>query len=366
MKTRAAVVAKPSSPFEINELDLDDLRDDELLVKIAGVGVCHTDLICRDQVYPVPFPIVLGHEGSGIVERVGSAVTHVQTGDAVVLSYRSCGECINCERGQLSRCINIFQCNFSCERPGGTSSLSQEGEPVHGSFFGQSSFADYAIAHKSNTIKVPEACSVPLETLGPLGCGIQTGAGAVMNSLQPEAGSSLVVFGCGSVGMSAIMAARIAACETIIAVDPLPARRTLAEQLGATHSIDPGEQDPVEKCHELTSYGADYSLECTGIPAVFRQSIEAIAVHGVCGLIGASPLDTEVTLDMNSIMFGRTVKGIVEGDSVPQTFIPELIELYQQGEFPLDKLISTYRMDEIETAISDMEQGKTLKPVLVP
>ena len=366
MKTRAAVVAIPSSPFEINELDLDDLRDDEILVKIVGVGVCHTDLICRDQVYPVPFPIVLGHEGSGIVEGVGSAVTHVRKGDAVVLSYRSCGECVNCARGQLSRCINIFQCNFSCERPGGTSSLSQEGEPVHGSFFGQSSFADYAIAHKSNTVKVPEDTRVPLENLGPLGCGIQTGAGAVMNSLKPEPGSSLVVFGCGSVGMSAIMAARIAACATIIAVDPLPARRKLAEQLGATHSIDPGEQDPVEKCHELTSFGADYSLECTGIPAVFRQSVEAIAVHGVCGLIGASPLDTEVTLDMNSIMFGRTVKGIVEGDSVPQTFIPELIELYQQGEFPLDKLISTYRMDEIETAISDMEQGKTLKPVLVP
>lgn len=366
MKIRAAVAKQASSPFSIEELELETLREDEVLVRIAGVGVCHTDLICRDQVYPVPFPIVLGHEGSGVIEKVGAGVKHLEKGDAVVLSYRSCGECVNCERDEPSHCLEIFPCNFSGQRDDGSTSLSQNGKSVHGLFFGQSSFANYAIAHVSNTVKVPDNIDVPLEHLGPLGCGIQTGAGAVMNSLKPSAGSSLVVFGCGSVGIAAIMAAKIVGCTTIIAVDPLPQRRAIAEQLGASHSIDPTSQDPVSLCHEITTYGADYSLECTGIPAVFRQSVDALAVNGCCGLVGAAPPDTEVTLDMNGIMFGKTIKGIIEGDSIPQVFIPALINLYQQGVFPLDKLITTYPLDDIEVAIHDMEQGKALKPVLIP
>ncbi len=366
MKSRAAVVKQPSSSFSIEELELSPLREDEVLVRIAGVGVCHTDLICRDQVYPVPFPIVLGHEGSGIIEEVGKSVKGFQKGDAVVLSYRSCGECINCKRDEPSHCINILASNFAGVRSDGSTSLSQGGNVVHGFFFGQSSFSEYAIAHASNTVKVPEGVTVPLETLGPLGCGIQTGAGAVINSLNIKPGSSLIVFGCGSVGMAAIMAAKIVNCETIIAVDPMAERRKIAEQLGATHSIDPMQKNPVESCQEITTYGADYSLECTGIPTVFRQSVEALAVNGTCGLVGAAPPETVVTLDMNSIMFGRTVKGIIEGDSIPKQFIPELIKLYQDGVFPLEKLITTYSLDDIETAISDMEQGKTLKPVLIP
>lgn len=366
MKTRAAVVRNPAAPFVIEELDLGALQDDELLVRVVGVGVCHTDLICRDQVYPVPLPAVLGHEGSGIVEAVGSKVTEFNKGDAVVMSYRSCGTCINCERDEPAHCLEIFPCNFSCTREDGSTSLSKHGVPVHGLFFGQSSFANYAIAKASSTVKVPENTTVPLEHLGPLGCGIQTGAGAVMNSLQPAPGSSLIVFGCGSVGISAIMAAKIVGCGTIIAVDPLAGRRQFAEQMGATHSIDPSREDPVARCHEITAYGADYSLECTAIPAVLRQSVDALAVNGSCGLIGAAPLGTEVTLDMNNIMFGRTIKGIIEGDSIARQFIPKLIALYQEGLFPLDRLITTYALDEIETAVRDMNSGKTLKPVLIP
>lgn len=366
MKIQAAVVNKVSGPFQIEELETDELRHDEVLVRIVGAGVCHTDLICRDQVYPVPLPCVLGHEGSGVVEQVGVGVAGLQVGDSVVLSYRTCGSCINCQRGEPAHCINIFQCNFAGVRADGSTTLSREGKPVHGYFFGQSSFSDYAIAHVSNTVKVPGNVDVPLEMLGPLGCGIQTGAGAVMNSLRPRAASSLIVFGCGSVGIAAIMAAKIVGCRTIIAVEPKPERRALAQQLGATHSIDPTQQDPVATCHEISTYGADCSLECTGLASVFRQSVDALAVNGTCGLIGAAPPGTEVTLDMNSIMFGRTVKGIIEGDSIPEIFIPELIHLFHQGLFPLDKLITTYPLDEIETAVADMESGKTLKPVLIP
>lgn len=366
MKIRAAVVKEPSGPFLLEELETDTLRDDEVLVRIAGVGVCHTDLICRDQIYPVPMPCVLGHEGSGVVEQTGSSVNKVAPGDHVVLSYRSCGVCINCLRGEPSHCINIFQCNFAAVRDDGSTTLSLDGKPVHGYFFAQSSFSQYAIANVSNTVKVPDNIDVPLENLGPLGCGFQTGAGAVMNTLNPRAGSSLIVFGCGSVGIAAIMAAKIVGCRTIIAVDPKPERRNIAEQLGATHSLDPNSDDPVAKAHAITNYGADYSLECTGIASVFRQSVDALAVNGTCGLIGSAPPGTEVTLDMNSIMFGRTVKGIIEGDSIPDVFIPELIHLYQQGLFPIDKLITTYPLDDIETAVTDMQSGKVLKPILIP
>jgi aryl-alcohol dehydrogenase len=168
------------------------------------------------------------------------------------------------------------------------------------------------------------------------------------------------------VGIAAVMAAKVIGCKTIIAIDPLPERRNIAEQLGATHSIDPTNQDPVALCQEITRYGADYSLDCTGIPTVFCQSVDALAVNEACGLVGAAPPETEVLLDMNSIMFGRTVTGIIEGDSIPKEFIPELIRLYQQGQFPLDKLITTYPLEDIEKAIQDMEAGKVLKPVLIP
>ncbi len=364
MDIMAAVVKQPSGQFLIEELELENPRPNEVLVRIVGVGVCHTDLSCRDQMYPVPLPAVLGHEGAGIVEAVGEAVTKVQTGDHVVLSYRACGECRNCQRDDPSHCLKIFECNFSGTRDDGSTALSKDGGCVHSNFFGQSSFATYALATEANTIKV--STDAPLELLGPLGCGIQTGAGAVMNSLAPDAGSSIVIFGCGSVGLSAVMAARVVGCETIIAVDLNEGRLELATSLGATHALVPSEGDVVEKVHEMTGGGADYSLECTAIPAVFRQAVDCLCVTGVCGLVGAAPMGTEVSLDMNSIMFGRTVKGIIEGDSIPDQFIPKLVDLFLAGEFPIDKLISFYPLEKIEEAVQDSEQGKVVKAVLVP
>lgn len=364
MEIKAAVLREAKGRFQLENLQLSAPHADELLVRIVGTGVCHTDLICRDQVYPVPLPVVLGHEGAGVVEAVGQAITGFQPGDHVVLSFRSCGKCLNCLAGLPSRCLAIFSCNFSCAREDGSSALCSGSGPVHGHFFGQSSFASYAIAHHSNAIKVSK--EVPLEYLGPLGCGIQTGAGAVINALAPKAGSSMAIFGAGSVGLAAVMASSIVGCTKIIAIDPNAQRRDLAQQLGATHVINPAEADPVEMVHEMTAAGAEYSLECTGLPAVFRQAVDALSVTGICGLIGAAPMGTEVTLDMNSIMFGRTVKGVIEGDSVPQIFIPRLVELFRQGRFPIDKLVRFYALDEIEQAVADSQQGRVVKAVLRP
>lgn len=360
----AAVIRETSGKFQVEELALGEPRADEVLVRIAGVGVCHTDLSCRDQMYPVPLPAVLGHEGAGVVEAVGKAVTKVKPGDHVVLSYRSCGECRNCQRDEPSHCLKIFECNFSGARDDGSITLHKEGVPVHGNFFGQSSFATYALATEANTVKVAD--DVPLELLGPLGCGVQTGAGAVINSLAPEPGSSIAVFGCGSVGLSAVMAAAVVDCRSIIAIDPVAERLELAKSLGATDIIDPTEGDPVARIVELTQGGADYSLECTALPAVFRQAVDSLCVTGVCGLVGAAPMGTEVSLDMNSIMFGRTVKGIIEGDSIPDQFIPQMVDLYRRGRFPIDKLVTFYSLEEINNAVADSEQGKVVKAVLIP
>lgn len=364
MKTRAALVHESKGRFQLEELELDDLRPDEVLIKISGVGICHTDLISRDQIYPVPLPCVFGHEGSGVVENIGSNVSKVAKGDHVVLTFGACGECRNCIKGIPSRCLKIFECNFSGCRDDGSLTYKQGKDKVHASFFSQSSFAQYAIARQQNTVKVTK--DSPLEILGPLGCGIQTGAGAVLNTLKPVAGSSIAIFGCGSVGMAALMAAKAVSCGQIIAIDLIPERLQLAKELGATLTLEADKVPVIEKIHELTGDGVDYSVECTAIPTVFRQAVDCLNNTGICALVGAAAPGEEVSLDMNSIMFGRTVTGVIEGDGVPDEFIPQLIELHQQDLFPFERLIEFYPLDDIQQAVEDMESGKVIKPVLRP
>jgi aryl-alcohol dehydrogenase len=364
MKIKAAVVREKSGPFLIEELDLDDPMENEVIVRIVGAGLCHTDLVAREQYLPFPLPAVLGHEGAGVVEKVGSRVKKVVPGDHVALSYLSCGACPSCVKGVPAHCLNFLGSNFAGVRPDGTTTMHKDGEAIHGAFFGQSSFASHVLANERNVVKVRK--DVTLDILGPLGCGFQTGAGGVINSLHPKAGSSIAVFGIGSVGLSAIMAAFACGCTTIIAVDVNEERLKIAKEFGATHIINPDKADPVAEIQKITGPGADYSLECTGIPKVFRQSVDAIAIGGVCGLIGVAPFGSEVSLDMQNMLNGRTVLGIVEGDSNPDIFIPQLIELYIRGRFPFDRMIKFYPFDQINQAAEDSEKGKTLKAVIRP
>ena len=331
MKIRAAVVWEKSCPFAVEKLEMEEPRADEVRVRVVGVGVCHTDFSVRDQFYPVPLPAVLGHEASGVMEQVGRHVAKVEQGDHVLLTYLPCGTCRN--RVQ--------------EKP---------------AYFGQSSFATHVLASERNVVKVRQ--DVPLELLGPLGCVIKTGAGAVLNSLRPAAGCSIVVLGTGSVEMSAVMAGRVAGCTTIIGVDIQSNRLNAARELGATHTINPKEiPDPVGEIQKITGGGADYSLDTTVSPKVFRQAVDCRIVTGICGLICGAALGTEVTFDMNTILFGRTVRGIIEGDSIPEIFIPRLIDLYTQGRFPFDRLIRKYQFEEINQVVQDSEQGQVFKPV---
>jgi aryl-alcohol dehydrogenase len=364
LKIRAAVVWEKSGPFAVEELEMEEPRADEVRVRVVGVGVCHTDFSVRDQFYPVPLPAVLGHEASGVVEQVGRHVAKVEPGDHVVLTYLLCGTCRNCVQGKPAYCLYTFPYNFGGARLDQSTALPKGSDAIHSHFFGQSSCATHVLASERNVVKVRK--NVPLELLGPLGCGIQTGAGAVLNSVRPAAGSSIVVFGTGSVGMSAVMAARVAGCTTIIGVDIQSNRLNAARELGATHTINPEEiPDPVGEIQKITGGGADYSLDTTVSPKVFRQAVDCLIVTGICGLIGGAALGTEVTFDMNTILFGRTVRGIIEGDSIPEIFIPRLIDLYTQGRFPFDRLIRKYQFEEINQAVQDSEQGQVFKPVLM-
>ncbi|WP_248908879.1 NAD(P)-dependent alcohol dehydrogenase [Halocatena marina] len=363
MDIEAAVVAKASGDFHIEELTLDEPRADEVLVRIVATGVCPADTAARDQHFPIPLPAVLGHEGAGVVEAVGDTVTNVEPGDHVVLSFDHDQTCRNCREGNAAYCSNIGAYNFSGVRGTDMSSpLHRDGEQVS-LFFGQSSFATHSIASERQVIPVP--ADVPLEILGPLGCSIQTGSGTVINTFDANAGSSIAVFGVGAVGLSAVLGAVIAGCTTIIAVDLLEDRLDVAADFGATHALDSREEDDItETIRDITNGGVDYSVETTAVPRVARQAVASTRIPGICGLLGGASSEPDPTLDMNDILNGRIVRGVSQGDSVPEIFIPQLIDLYRQDRFPFDELITFYELDEINQAFADSENGRAIKPVL--
>lgn len=363
-RMRAAVIREAAGPFLLEQVSLSTPRPTEVLVRVIACGVCHTDMLVRNQGYTTPLPMILGHEGSGIVEAVGADVTTIVPGDHVVMTYMSCGLCDTCESGHPAHCEHMGPLNFGGGRLDGSSgALDIDGHEMHDHFFGQSAFAEYALVNERNVVRIPK--DVPLELMGPLGCGIQTGAGSVLNALKVHAGSSFVAFGTGAVGLSAIMAAAVAGATTIIAVDVNPDRLKLALEIGATHTVNSRDEDPVARVREITGNGADFTLECSGRGEVLRQAIDSLGIFGTCGIVGATKEGTEVSFNVNDVMIpGIRIMGIVQGDVVAKTFIPVLIDLYKQGRFPFDRLVRFYGFDEINQAVDDSERGVTIKPIL--
>lgn len=366
MKITAAVTRQPHQPFSLETLDLDEPREPEVLVEIRGVGLCHTDIAARDGVYGLPYPGVLGHEGSGVVVAVGSGVTSVAVGDPVALSFGSCGECRTCTTDRPAYCEHFTEHNYIGSRPDGSNALSLDDEPVHGHFFSQSSLATHAVAHERNVVKVDTELDVAL--LGPLGCGIQTGAGAVMNSMACRAGSALVVLGAGPVGLAAVMGGVLQECGSIVVVEPVTSRRELAHSLGATATVDPLDGTLADSLAEALPQGADYVFDTTGRVDVITAAIGATAVNAVVGLVGV-PADFSVDLPVNivaTMQKGLTVRGIVEGDSDPQVFIPELLRHHAAGRFPFDRLITLFPLTDINAAVEAQHKGEVTKVVLTP
>jgi aryl-alcohol dehydrogenase len=360
----AAVLRAADGPYTIESLDLADPGPGEVLVRVAGAGMCHTDLLGRVPGDLVAKPVVLGHEGSGVVEAVGPGVTGLTEGDHVVMSFDSCGACGTCRAGVPGACPQMMALNMLAVPLDGTPrATTGDGEAVHTRWFGQSSFASHALGTVHNV--VPVGRDVPLEQLGPLGCGIQTGAASVLISLGVRAGDGIAVFGTGAVGLAAVMAARVAGATTIVAVDLHESRLDLARELGATHVLNGADEDIAGQIRAISGgEGVQYSFDTTAVPEVVSTAVASLRTTGVCGLVGVGA--AEYTLDANLLLMGRTVKGIIEGDAVPQTFIPKMIELWRQGRFPFDRLITSYPLDQIDQAEADAQSGKVVKPVLIP
>lgn len=367
MKTIAAIARAPHADFSVERIDLEAPRAGEVLVRIVGVGLCHTDLIARDQFIPIALPAILGHEGAGIVEAVGEGVTKIRAGDQVVLSFASCGHCPQCVEHLPSYCRDFPMLNYAGVREDGSSGASIGGVSISANFFGQSSFAGHALAHERNVVKV-DVDDALLPVLGPLGCGFQTGAGGVMRSLACPAGSTIAIFGGGPVGLAAVMGAVIQGCSTIILVEPFATRRMLAASLGATHVIDPNGGDAGAAIRDILSGGVEFAFETSGRESVVATALASLTSHGLLGLVGVpSRPDTTLSLNLASLItFGHRIHGIIEGDSDLDGFIPKLLDLHRAGRFPFDRLIRTYPLDRINEAAADQAAGDCVKAVLIP
>ena len=369
MKIHAAVLRSEDKPLDIEELELADPALDQVLVRIVGAGHCHTDVLPRagaGDTPPIAFgtpPIVLGHEGAGVIEAVGAGVTTAAVGDHVVLSFDSCGKCHNCRDAHPAYCDTFLARNLGGHGIDGSTPLTDDtGSVVASRWFGQSSFATHSLVDAKNVVVVDK--DLPLELLGPLGCGVQTGAGSVLEVLDVRTGEGIVVVGVGAVGLSAIMAAKVAGAHPIIAVDLNPVRLDLARELGATHTITAGTGNLTEQIRAIAPAGVRYGLDTSGLPHVIAATLDALALRGTLGMVGVQQGDLAIA--PLALTAGRTLTGILEGDVNPQTFIPRLITLWQAGKFPFDRLITTLPLSEINSAEERVLAGEIVKPVLLP
>ena len=363
MIVRAAVASEEGAPLIMEDLELENPRVGEVLVRVAATGICQTDLhICASD-FPATFPLVAGHEGAGVVERVGEGVRTVSVGDRVVMSYPFCGRCRNCQRAEYPYCESGVDLCFGGHRLDGTTALHRrDGTSVSGHIFQQSSWATHALSTEANVVPVGDAG--PLELVGPLACGLQTGAGTVLHSLGVRPGEGIAIFGTGAVGLAAVMAAAVVGARPIIAVDVLHERLDLACELGATHAIDARTDDVAARLAEIAPRGFDHVVEATGRPEMLSVGVEALTMTGTVALVAGVAPGTSAEIDMTTLLNGRTVRGVIQGDAIAKLFIPEMLALHADGRFPFERLISFYDFDEINHAIEDMQAGRTIKPVL--
>ncbi|HEK1626362.1 TPA: NAD(P)-dependent alcohol dehydrogenase [Pseudomonas aeruginosa] len=364
MKILAAVAAQQQKPLDVRMLELDEPERDEVRVKIIATGICRTDLDVRDGYLPTPLPIVLGHEGAGIVEKVGTAVTRLRVGDHVVLSIGRCGVCGPCNQGQPAFCMQHMKLNFGGSRLDGSTCLHDGSTSVYSHFFCQSSHATYAVAHQSSLVKVPK--DVDLKFLGPLACGVMTGAGGVLNSLKPAASDSIAIFGAGTVGLSALMAVNILGCERCIVVDNKRSRLELAKELGATHTVlSESGVDVAKQIREFTDgLGVHCAFESSGVRSVISTAFSSLRELGTLVMTGVLPQGTTLEFDAWSLLRGRKIIGSVMGDTDPHFFIPKLVEFYRQGRLPLEKISKVYPLKSINDAIDDSSSGRVVKPII--
>ncbi|GAW98303.1 NAD(P)-dependent alcohol dehydrogenase [Secundilactobacillus mixtipabuli] len=365
MEITAAVSLEKGAPLEIKKVNLDDnLKADELLVKTVASGICGADIleVNGGPTGFAPIPMIMGHEGAGIVEAVGSSVTEFQKGDHVTVSYASCGTCKQCVAGRPYACERMNELNFEGKDIDGGTRYELDGQPLS-SFFQQSSFGNYMKVQARNVVKVTK--DVDLKLLGPLGCGLQTGAGTVLNDLKPEPGDGIVIFGTGTVGLAAIMAAKVAHCDPIIAVDVVDSRLDLALELGATNVINSKNiPDVPAEVQKISAGGVEFGVVSAGIKGLAENAVRSTGIYGQVAVVGGA-FEGEFNMAQDFLVPARTMRGVLQGSSLPKLFIPKLIKLYQAGQFPFDKLVKYYDLKDINLAMADSKSGKVIKPILM-
>lgn len=361
MKVTAAVVNGEKRDFELEEIELDAPKDNEVLIKLVATGVCHTDVAGQDGL-TTPMPVVLGHEGAGIVEQVGAAVSSVQPSDKVILSFSYCGKCRNCLEGHPGMCEKFNDLNFAGPNFDGTHRMHKDRHDLS-LFFGQSSFATYTVVDEHNIVKVPDDADVDLAYLGPLGCGLQTGSGSVLNYLKPEPGATIAIFGMGPVGLAAVLGAKVAGAKRIIVFDRKESKLAFAKEFGATDCYNSLQVNPEEVIKDIEPGGVDFSLDTTGVPAVAETAVHILRPAGEAILVGIGG-DLKLNMMTDLVAESKKVAGLVEGDAIPQKFIPEMIKYYQEGRFAFDKLIKVYDFKDLNQAMDDFKAGKVLKPIV--
>lgn len=360
---KAAVLYDPNTPLKVEKVTLEEPETNEVLVKIVATGICHSDLHFMKGEMPVPVPVVPGHEGAGIVEKVGPGVTTLQVGDHVVMMVSfSCGKCRYCIEGKPTMCVENLPIQSMATLPGGGKRLHKDKNELN-HLFGLASYAEYAVVHERSCVKVRE--DAPLNVVCLLGCGTSTGVGAAINSTGIKPGESIAIFGCGGVGLSAVIGAKLAGAGKIIAIDTLDKKLAMAKKLGADYLINASQDDPMAKVMEITGGGADYALECIGNVNVMAQAFASIRFGGKLIVVGMAPLGTTLSIATYEFLLGKTITGTVQGDINPQIDIPRYIDLFMDGRLPIDKLISkSYTLDEINDAFKDLEKGETIRSII--
>ncbi len=360
---KAALLYEPNTPLRVEEISYDDPQENEILVKIMATGLCHTDLHFMKGEMPVPVPVVMGHEGAGVVEKVGPGVTSVAPGDHVVMMVSfSCGKCRYCYEGRLTMCVENLPIQMMATLPGGGQRLRKGDQLLH-QLFGLACFAEYAVVHERAAVKIRE--DAPLDVACLLGCGTTTGLGAAVNTAGVRPGDSIVIFGCGGVGLSALMGAKLAGAGRIIAVDLSDGKLEKAEELGADHVINASKEDPQAKVMELTGGGADAAIECIGNTDVIMQAFGSIHNGGKCVVAGMAPLGAVLNIAPYEFLLGKTITGSVQGEIRPFIDVPKFMDMYMEGKLPVDKLITkSYSLDEINEGFEAMERGETIRSVI--